>query len=55
MMQHPKPVNGYHRPSLNTLLGITQAKKQVKNELGITAVMKPRRNQGGFGGENQLD
>jgi len=27
----------YRRPSLNTLLGITKAKKRVKKELGITA------------------
>ena len=33
----------YRRPSLNTLLGITKAKKQVKKELGITAAMKPFR------------
>ena len=35
----------YRRPSLNTLLGITKAKKRVKKELGITAAM----NRGGFG------
>ena len=29
----------YRRPSLNTLLGITKAKKRVKKELGITAVL----------------
>ena len=33
----------YRRPSLNTLLGITKAKKQIKKELGITAAMKPLR------------
>ena len=33
----------YRRPSLNTLLGVTKAKKQVKNKLGITAAMKPFR------------
>ena len=33
----------YRRPSLNTLLGVTKAKKQVKKELGITAAMKPFR------------
>jgi hypothetical protein len=33
----------YRRPSLNTLLGITKAKKGVKNELGIMAAMKPFR------------
>jgi hypothetical protein len=29
----------YRRPSLNTLLGITKAKKRVKKELGITAAL----------------
>ena len=33
----------YRRPSLNTFLGVTKAKKQVKKELGITAAMKPFR------------
>ena len=33
----------YRRPSLNTLLGITKAKKQMKKELGITDAMKPFR------------
>jgi hypothetical protein len=33
----------YRRPSLNTLLGVTKAKKRVKKELGITAAMKPFR------------
>jgi hypothetical protein len=33
----------YRRPSLNNLLGITRAKKQVKKELGITEAMKPFR------------
>lgn len=33
----------YRRPSLNTLLGITQAKKRLKKELGITEAMKPFR------------
>ena len=33
----------YRRPSLNTLLGITKAKKRLKKELGITAVLKPFR------------
>lgn len=34
----------YRRPSLNTILGITKAKKRVKQELGITVAM----NWGGF-------
>ena len=33
----------YRRPFLNTLFGITTAKKRVKKELGITAAMKPFR------------
>jgi hypothetical protein len=33
----------YRRPSLNTLLGITKAKKRLKKELGITEAMKPFR------------
>jgi hypothetical protein len=33
----------YRRPSFNTLLGITKAKKRVKKESGITAAMKPFR------------
>jgi hypothetical protein len=33
----------YRRPSLNTLLGITKAKKRIKKELGITAALKPFR------------
>jgi hypothetical protein len=33
----------YRRPSLETMLGITQAKKRLKKELGITALLKPVR------------
>jgi hypothetical protein len=33
----------YRRPSLNTLLGISKAKKRIKKELGITEAMKPFR------------
>jgi hypothetical protein len=33
----------YRRPSLNTLLGITEAKKRIKRELGVTALLKPFR------------
>lgn len=33
----------YRRPSLNTLLGTTKAKKRIKKELGITEAMKPFR------------
>jgi hypothetical protein len=33
----------YRRPSLNTLVGITKAKKRIKKELGITEAMKPFR------------
>ncbi len=31
------------RPSLNTILGITKAKKRIKKELGSTEAMKPFR------------
>ena len=33
----------YRRPSLKTLLGVTRAKKQIKKDLGITALLKPFR------------
>jgi hypothetical protein len=33
----------YRRPSLKTILGVTRAKKAVKKELGITALLKPFR------------
>lgn len=33
----------YRRPSLNTLLGITKAKKRIKKEVGITDALKPLR------------
>jgi hypothetical protein len=33
----------YRRPSLKTLLGITKAKKRLKKNLGITALLKPFR------------
>ena len=33
----------YRRPSLKTLLGITAAKKRLKKDLGITALLKPVR------------
>lgn len=33
----------YRRPSLNTLLGITKARKRAKMELGITDALKPFR------------
>ena len=33
----------YRRPSINTLLGITTAKKRIKKELGVTAALKPFR------------
>jgi len=33
----------YRRPSLKTLLGITAAKKRIKKDLGITALLKPFR------------
>ncbi len=33
----------YRRPSLKTILGITKAKKEIKKEVGITALLKPFR------------
>ena len=33
----------YRRPSLKTFLGITAAKKRIKRDLGITALLKPFR------------
>ncbi|MBS0209132.1 MAG: hypothetical protein JSS27_09280 [Planctomycetes bacterium] len=33
----------YRRPSLKTLLGVTKAKKRIKKDLGITALLKPLR------------
>jgi hypothetical protein len=33
----------YRRPSLKTVLGITKAKKRLKKDLGITALLKPFR------------
>jgi hypothetical protein len=34
---------GYRRPSLNTALGITRAKKRANKALGITALKRPFR------------
>lgn len=33
----------YRKPSLKTLLGITAAKKRIKKDLGITAILRPFR------------
>ena len=33
----------HRRPSLKTVLGVTKAKKRIKKELGITALLKPFR------------
>jgi len=33
----------YRRPSWKTILGITAAKKRLKKDLGITALLKPFR------------
>jgi hypothetical protein len=33
----------YRRPSLKTILGVTAAKKRLKKEFGITALLKPLR------------
>jgi hypothetical protein len=36
----------YRRPSWKTILGITAAKKRIKKDLGITALLKPFRGCG---------
>lgn len=36
----------YRRPGINTMLGVTRAKKQMRRQLGITAVMRPFRAPG---------
>ena len=33
----------YRRPSIKTILGVTKAKKRIKKDLGITALLKPFR------------
>ena len=33
----------YRRPSWKTILGVTAAKKRIKKDLGITALLKPFR------------
>ena len=33
----------YRRPSIKTMLGVTEAKKRIKKDLGITALLKPFR------------
>ena len=33
----------YRRPSIKTILGATKAKKRIKKDLGITALLKPFR------------
>ncbi len=38
---HPVKFVRYRRPSWKTILGITQAKKRINKELGITAAIKP--------------
>ena len=38
----------YRRPSVNTMLGITRAKKRINRQLGITAVKRPFRAPGNF-------
>jgi hypothetical protein len=40
----------YRRPSWKTILGITAAKKRIKKDLGITALLKPFR---GWGNEKR--
>lgn len=41
--QQPMKLFRYRRPSLKTILGITKAKKEIKKEVGITALLKPFR------------
>jgi hypothetical protein len=36
----------YRRPSVNTMLGITRAKKRMNRQLGITAIKRPFRAPG---------
>lgn len=36
----------YRRPSLNTMLGVTRAKKRLNRQLGITAIKRPFRAPG---------
>jgi hypothetical protein len=36
----------YRRPSLNTMLGITRARKRMNRQVGITAAMRPFRAPG---------
>jgi hypothetical protein len=38
----------YRRPSVNTVLGITQAKKRLNRQLGITAIKRPFRAPGNY-------
>jgi hypothetical protein len=38
----------YRRPSLNTMLGITRAKKRFNKAVGITAIKRPFRTPGNF-------
>jgi hypothetical protein len=33
----------YRRPSLKTMFGVTKAKKRIKKDLGITALLRPFR------------
>jgi len=38
----------YRRPSVNTILGITRAKKRFNRAVGITAIKRPFRAPGNF-------
>ncbi len=42
-VRSPMKLFRYRRPSLKTILGLTKAKKRIKKDLGITALLKPLR------------
>jgi hypothetical protein len=44
----PRRIIRYRRPSLNTMLGITRAKKRFNRAIGLTAIRRPFRAPGNF-------
>jgi hypothetical protein len=44
----PRRFFRYRRPSLNTILGITRAKKRFNRAVGLTAIRRPFRAPGNF-------
>jgi hypothetical protein len=44
----PRRIIRYRRPSLNTMLGITKAKKRFNRAIGLTAIRRPFRAPGNF-------